>query len=375
MLTAIQNLKLYILANGIKIDRKAEEMWLSLYGGPMTLGEYASTSGICIYTDDLIYMNAPFKEAFTRHSQAWLYYDDGFVVVKGDLRVPVTVIPVPAYHQQAYHGEGVSHPYTDFGVTHTDRCRVSPIGGCAWKCTFCDIPYEQRYHKKPMEELLNVINMAVRDPLAPARHVLVSGGTPRVRDEQWIDECYAYLAQHSPIPVDVMMPVRKDMNYPAWLKSVGVNMVSINLEISDPGQALEITPSKARIHGRQRYLDYIEKCVEVFGVGAVQSLMVFGGSVEPLESTLTGVQDLVDRGCIPVLSQFRPDPTTPMGDLPPASEEEMRRVYEAAMEICMSSGTALRPGPRCIACHHNTIAFPDGSSFYVDEHGDLTAPL
>ena len=43
---------------------------------------------------------------------------------------------------------GELHPLTRFGVTHTDRVRVSPIEGCAWKCHFCDLPYEFAYRKK-----------------------------------------------------------------------------------------------------------------------------------------------------------------------------------------------------------------------------------
>ncbi len=374
-LTPVQKLKLYILANGIRISPHAEAAWHQLYKGPMTLNEYVSTSGVCLHTVDGVYMNAPFLEDFTRGTQALLDFDGEFFIVHGSLHVPVVVDPVPAFHLKTYTVDGVELPYTNHGVAHTDRCRVSPVGGCAWKCTFCDLPYEHRYIKKTAAQLLEVIELAVKDPVLPSRHVIISGGTPRRRDEAWIDEVYAEVTRKSPVPVDVMMPARHDMGYPAWLKSVGVNMISVNLEISDPGQALVITPHKAKQLGRQHYLDYIEKCVEAFGVGFVQSLMVFGWSVESTRSTLEGVQDLVDRGCIPVLSPFRPDAGTPMGLMPPASEEEMTRVYEASLEICERSGTGLRPGPRCIACHHNTVAFSDGSSFFVDSHGDLTAPL
>jgi len=364
------DLKFYILANGIAVDADANDAWLERYGGPLSLREYASTSGICLRIGD-IYINAPYTEEFTHKSEAHLRFDGQFVVTRGSVAEPAAVIPVPAYHGTTYNDGGRRYPYTDLGVTHTDRCRISPIAGCAWRCKFCDLPYEQKYRRKPKEELLRVIEIAKDDPLAPARHVLISGGTPLARDESWIDEVYAYIAGNSPIPVDVMMPARKDIEYPTWLKSVGVNMVSINLEVSDAAQARAITPSKAKIYGRQYYLDYIERSVDAFGVGFVQSLMVFGSSVEPIESTLDGVRALVDRGCIPVLSPFRPDATTPMGSLPPADEGEMRRVHEATLEICAISRTGLKPGPRCVPCHHNTVAFPDGSPFYLDQDDDL----
>ena len=371
--TREQELKLYLLAHGVRIEPEAERVWTERFQGPMSLSEYASTSGICVYTASGNYINVPFIEAFTKTTEARFVFDGEFAVVWRGVRFPVSVIPVPAYHHTMYNDDGVEYPYTNIGVTHTDRCRISPIEGCSWVCTFCDLPYEKRYRKKPKHELLRAIELAKDDPLSPALHVLISGGTPRPEDEPWIDDVYAFIAQNSPIPVDVMMPARHDMNYPAWLRSVGVNLLSINLEIWDIAQARRITPNKARLLGRDHYLNYIEKSVEVFGVGFVQSLMVFGESIEPIESTLEGVRSLVERGCIPVLSPFRPDFTTPMGKKSPATIEEMRRVYSEAVEICDRSGTGVKPGPRCVPCHHNTVAFPDGSAFYVPLGGDLTS--
>jgi hypothetical protein len=376
MYTEDEELKFYLLAHGLCINPEAESAWLERYGGPMTLSDYASTSGICFYTGNDIWINAPFIENFTHDSQALLSHRDGcFAVERDGVTIPVSVVPVPRYHERSYHdpADGCDYPYTNLGVTHTDRCRVSPIEGCAWRCTFCDLPYEFRYRKKPIDELLEVIKLSVDDEPA-ARHVLVSGGTPRPEDEPWLDEVYAVLAGASPISVDVMMPARHDFSYPAWMRSVGVNMMSINLEVSDHSRALKITPNKARLLGRELYLNYIEKAVEAFSVGFVQSLMVFGEVVESLDSTLEGVRDLAERGCLPVLSPFRPDPNTPLGKrgaLPPTMDQ-MKYVWEKTVEICQRVGGGVKPGPRCIPCHHNTVTFPDGSSFYVPLGGDLT---
>jgi hypothetical protein len=376
-LSTLQELKLYIIAHGIKIEAAAEKAWLDKYGGPMSLSDYASTSGICVYTEDNTYINAPFVESFTETSAARFIFDDGFAIVLGDLRVPVSVIPVPAYHEANYTDSvtGMIYHYTNLGVTHTDRCRISPIEGCAWVCKFCDLPFEKRYRKKPVEQLLKVIELAKDDRLSPARHVLISGGTPRPEDENWIDKVYEYIASNSPIPIDVMMPARKDMNYPKWLRSVGVNMVSINIEVFDIERAKKIIPSKARHLGLEHYLQYIEKAVEAFGVGFVQSLIVFGKAIEPMESTLAAVKALADRGCIPVLSSFRPDFTTPMGKEVPTTLEEMKEVYLAALEICQAAATGVKPGPRCIACQHNTVAFPDNSGFYIADNEPYNKPI
>jgi len=371
--TTDQELKMYLLAHGVRIEPEAERVWNERFHGPMSLSEYASTSGICVYTATGNYINIPFVESFTQTTEGKFIFDGDFAIVLQDHRIPVSVIPVPAYHHMMYNDNGTEYPYTNIGVTHTDRCRISPIEGCSWVCTFCDLPYEKRYRKKPKHELLRAVELAKDDPLSPARHVLISGGTPRPEDESWIDDVYAFIAQNSPIPVDVMMPARHDMNYPKWLRSVGVNMLSINIEVWDIARAMRIMPNKARQLGRDHYLEYIAEAVKVFGVGFVQSLIVFGEAIEPLESTIEGVRSLAERGCIPVLSPFRPDFTTPMGKMSPASMEEMRRVYSEAVEICDRSGTGVKPGPRCVPCQHNTVSFPDSSKFYVPLGGDLTS--
>ncbi len=371
-----EELKLYILSHGVSITSRAEQAWLDRFGGPLTLSEYASTSGICFYTAGDVWINAPFIESFTEGTEAVFdFVDDTFSVASHGQVTPVTVVPVPRYHESWWTDErdGQNYRYTNIGVTHTDRVRISPVEGCHWRCTFCDLPYEFKYRTKPLPEMVKVVELAVVDT-PPARHVLISGGTPSPDDEAWLDDVYAKVAAASPIPVDVMMPARHDFGYPKWLRSAGVNMISVNLEVSDPERARRITPNKARLFGRQHYLDYIEAAVDAFGVGFVQSLMVFGPAVESLESTLQGVEDLARRGCIPVLSPFRPDASTPLGrrGAPPPTVEDMRVMWERSLDICDQAGTGVKPGPRCIPCHHNTVTFPDGTDFYVPLDGDLT---
>ncbi|MDQ8043087.1 MAG: hypothetical protein AAGC46_00355 [Solirubrobacteraceae bacterium] len=375
-------LKFRLLADGVRVSDAARVAWQERFGGPLTLAEYATTSGVAIVLPGHLYVNAPLED--DDRLPELVVGDGGFVVRDGSRDVPIDVIPVPAVTDdlQVDGLDGTEQPNSNYGVTHTDRVRVSPIAGCAWKCHFCDLPFEFAYRKKHADNLLNTILAAERDPLSPARHVLVSGGTPRApvkdrpgrpgtNDEAWIDGVFEHLATHSPLPVDIMLPPRKDLGHPAWLRSIGVNMLSINLEVSDPARAKVIAPAKSKV-GRGHTLDYIERAVEAFGVGYVQSLVVFGEAIEPNESTLQGVRDLVDRGCVPVLSAFRPHHRTPLADAPAATFEEMASMYRRTLDICDASEFDIRPGPRCIACHHNTATLPDDSGFYIGQDDDIT---
>ena len=377
-LTAEQDLKLHVLANGIEVDPTAEEAWRQTYEGPISLNEYASTSGICLKIEDGkdgVYVNAPYTQEFTRDADTRLKFKAGFVVAHGEMEFDAEVIPVPAFHSETYEDDGTEYPYTNLGVTHTDRLRISPIEGCGMTCKFCNIPYELKYRKKPEEELLRVIEIAKDDEQAPARHVLISGGTPKKEDEPWEDDIYESIIANSPLPVDIMMTPREDPGYIRRLGAAGVNLLSVNMEVFDAQRARRLIPNKNRRFGPDGYLDYIERAVGELGVGRVQSLILFGQAIEPIESTLQGVQALVDRGAIPVLSPFRPDPRTPMENEPSASEEEMKIVYERTLEICEETGTGVKPGPRCVPCHHNTVAFSDGSDFYIPLSEPITKKL
>lgn len=377
-LTPEQNLKLHVLANGIEIEREAEDAWRDEFQGPISLNEYASTSGICLKIEDGadgVWLNAPYTQEFTEGADTKLRYNGGFVLAHADDEFDTTVIPVPLFHGKTYTDNGIEYPYTNLGVTHTDRIRISPIEGCGMVCKFCNLPYELRYRKKPEEELLRVIEIAKDDKQAPARHVLISGGTPKKEDEAWEDAIYESVIANSPLPVDIMMTPREDPSYLRRLGNAGVNSLSVNLEVFDPEVAKRIIPSKNRRFGPQGYLDYIEKAVGELGVGRVQSLILFGKAIEPLESTLQGIQALVDRGAIPVLSPFRPDARTPMENEPAATEEEMKTIYERTVEICEDSNAGVKPGPRCVPCHHNTVAFSDGSDFYIPLSADIKSSL
>jgi Radical SAM superfamily len=367
-----EHLKFRLLANGVRVHPDATATWRDIYGGPLTLAEYATTIGVTLRLPRDLYVNAP----IANHAETpdlRVEGTDFFLSDKG-IEVPIEVIPVPAFHRHTYEDKGSVRPLTDLGITHTDRCRVSPIAGCSWACSFCDLPFEHNYRRKDSDQLLKLIQIAQHDRLAPARHVLVSGGTPGRLHEPWIDDVYQFLARESPLPVDIMMPPREDLGYPDWLRSTGVNSLSINLEVFDLQRARAITPNKARRFTRDHFLDYIERAVESFGVGSVQSLLVFGSAIEPTESTLAGLRELVVRGCIPVLSMFRPHPSTPLSQAPSATLEEIETVYLRSLEICEEVGNGVLPGPRCIPCQHNTVTLPLDGEFYLADSDEYDSP-
>lgn len=361
MLKEVELLKINLFTHGIRVSQKARLVIEGDERRPLTLADYASTSGISMQLEGNIWVNAPIEDHnpnFVNGTPYTLDHKEGnFVVLGDDLEVRTNVILVPDYHKRT-NSQG--RLFTNFAITHTDRVRISPIAGCAITCDFCDLPFEFKYRRKTVEELVESVGVALRDPVQPAKHVLISGGTPKKKDYDYLNEVYRAVAQRFPeIDVDVMMVPLPGLLDAQRLRDMGIHGLSINLELNNPEIAREIMPAKKA--SRDIYFKFIEGAVPIFGEGKVRSLLMVG--IEPLEDTLRAVELLAQLGCDPVLSPFRPDPATPMRDHPPPSAQFLTEAYIGAKAI-VDKYPHVKLGPRCIPCMHNTLTFPDDSGKY-----------
>ena len=362
MLKEVELTKIGLMTHGMNVSETARKTIGGDGNRPLTLADYASTSGISMILEGDVWVNAPIKDHnpnFVGDSALYtLNFRDGkFFVSSGNADFEARPVPVPAYHNgNAKSGE----PYQNLAITPTDRVRISPIEGCAIACQFCDLPYKFRYRKKGVDDLVESIRVALLDPIQKAKHVLISGGTPKPEDYGYENEVYSAVTPAFPdIDVDIMMVPMPGLLDAQQLKNIGVHGLSINLELYNEEKAKRIMRGKYKA-SRQLYFDFIEQAVPIFGEGNVRSLLMVG--IESLEDTLKGVESLAQRGCDPVLSPFRPDPSTPMKNEQPPTEEFLREVYLRSRDIVERYRVKL--GPRCIPCHHNTLTFPDGSSSY-----------
>jgi hypothetical protein len=363
-LTAAQRLKFVLLAEGLTISAYASEVLDGHAGGrALTPADYASTSGLILALEDDVWVNAPIRRYnpnFVEQPATALLHDGASFLVQGpELASRAAVWLPPRYHRRE---QVAGRPIEHFVFTHGDRVRLSPIRGCAMKCRFCNIPYEDPYETKPLTAMIASLRHAFADPLQPAHHALISGGTPVERDFVYLQQVYRDVLIAFPehdidimmVPVDGLLDVEE-------LRDLGVGELSINLELSDGERARELMPQKHR-YGWDRYLRFIEYATSVLGPGRVRSMVMVG--LEPLEQTVAGVERIIEHGGVPVLSPFRPDPATPLADLRPLDASELEETYLAAVEIASAAGVNL--GPSCVVCTHNTLTFcqSDGTASY-----------
>src|SRR5262249_55407644 len=252
-LTPAQLAKFELFHDGITVTQQAEAfIGQSRTNAPLTLADYASTSGVTLVLEDDVWVNAPIATynpnmVFAPHHELHVDADRLFVRNKDTgQELPARFVPVPAYHNQRNaHGE----LFTEYVHTHTDRARISPIRGCAMRCKFCDIPYEfkGRYLPKPLVRLLEAAARAIDDPVQPAAHLLISGGTPGKRDYDYLRKVYrCVISAFEEIDVDIMMVPMPEIIDLDELMAVGVNQLSLNVEIWHRERAAQIMPEKYR---------------------------------------------------------------------------------------------------------------------------------
>jgi hypothetical protein len=353
MLSRAAGLKFRLLAEGVGLSPSAQAYIDARNGSrAMTPADYASTSGIILCLEDQEWVNAPitlYNSNFVENPSLLLDVEDDHLVVLGcGAPLPVQFWLPPAYHDTL---NDAGEPLNSYAFTHGDRVRISPVEGCAMACQFCNLPYDFAYRTKRVEGLVESVEVALSDAVQPAGHILISGGTPRREDFDYLHECYeAVLTAFPEVPADIMMvPLPGLLDVPELVR-LGVTELSINIEIFDSALSRRIMRAKSDL-GQREYLDFIEGAADALGPGRVRSMLLVG--VEPVESTLKGVAAIAAAGGVPVLSPFRPDPGTPMRDHVLSSAAELSEVYLRAVDIAGEHGTVL--GPRCGPCSHNTI--------------------
>jgi len=363
MLTSHQLVKLKLMTEGLAVTEAASfELSQHQPSRPLTLADYVTTSGISLGISGDIWVNAPIRlhnpNFVSENTPHILDLDEeGFFVRSGDQIFRAKPLPVPDYHDER---NSSGELYTDYAVTHLDRVRISPIDGCGMVCTFCDVPFRSDYRRRRIDGLVSAVRRALDDKALPAKHILISGGTPKAEDYDFLRTVYRVAAEEfKSNKIDIMMvPVPGLLNFKE-LHQMGINGLSLNLEIYNEDIARRAMRAKFEL-GRQYYLDVIEEAVSEFGLGRVRSLLIVG--IEPPEDTLTAVHELAKRGCDPVLSPFRPDPSTPLKEHRVPTIDLLERVYFESLEIV--SAYPVKLGPRCIPCQHNALVFPEGSESY-----------
>jgi hypothetical protein len=357
---AMAQLKTRLLAEGLRIEVPERE--LSAIAKPMLRVRSGSCGGLDVTLNDGTWVNAPVRESFSQASALRLRLcDEQIVIDDGATLHPVELVPRPAYYNQ---NTVAGVPMKRIGQLCSDRLGIGITNICtfyrsrAQRCQFCSIGSNtiNEHANKADKEILETILAAVRDPVAPARHVLLGGGTPD-RDDAGatrIARLTRSIKDRCDAPVYAMLAPPRDLAKLELLRDAGVDEIGMNIEVFSEEAARRFIPGKHKAIPLSHFWRALQRAVALFGPINTRSITVVG--LEPASVTLAGVERLASIGVLPILSPLRPLEGTQLRDHPRLGSPQLWELTAAAAQAGEKHDMPL--GPICIACQSNTLTVP-----------------
>jgi hypothetical protein len=318
-------LKLSLATRGVRVDRTTAAFRLPLESTPSV--ELVLPSGLRV--------GAPIV---TSDSEFVLVKDGGFHYLvrqtgQREERIEVRAVPVPRFlGRTTTKGIAMSR----LARIHGGHLLVHPGAPCGFSvagtpCAFC---------REGARSGLEVVG-TVADVVEVTRVALEEGLTDFVyfntslyeREDGGLATLIPYIEgvrRHFDTMVAVQAHPPADVGWVDRAYAAGVDALSFNLEIFDPDVLDRNCIGRARYIGRERYLEALTYAATIFPSGTVWSDLVLG--VEPLASTRAGIDALVDRGVVPVLS-------VRAGHVPP--EPELAPVLRHLFETVRGRGITM----------------------------------
>src|SRR5437899_4032114 len=223
------------------------------------------------------------------------------------LRIEVRVATPPRYYERR---TSRGTPMSGIATVRAGHLVISPGAACGYSmngapCRFClegaRVAVER--DAAPIADVIEVVRAAFGEGVA--EHVYFNTA---VFDAE--DGGIAFLAPYieavrrhfDTLVATQVHPPRST----AWIDrtyALGVDAVSYNLELFDPDVLNRHCIGRARYIGRERYLEALAHAAKVFPSGTVWTDLVLG--LETADSTMAGIDALVEMGVVPVAAILR----------------------------------------------------------------------
>ncbi len=349
-------LKLSLMTQGVRIT---EEAMKKLESGGIRPATNNAVDIVFSDGGEKFVVNAPRDIKFSSLAPYWITVDNNnrlrlhyYNEAKPVDSTGIEILPVDSYSTKLTSN---GTPYSDVAYLSTDRLRVHLTNQCRFKregtgCQFCNM--EMTCGDISIEDIREVVEDYCKNNDA-VKHFLVGGQS--ADDDVAIEklvEVINIIAENSEGNIYAMvLPYSKKIIFRMY--HAGLTEIACNIEIFDSELAKKFMPGKGNID-RQQYFDKLEYATTLFSRGSVRSMAVVG--LEPRQSLIRGIRDLVNIDVQPMLSIFRPLPGTPLEDLVIPSLRELYDLYYEVEAICAENDLHL--GPKCVWCQNNTLSMP-----------------
>lgn len=352
-------LKFKLFFEGINIDgHTIAALKINGYRVPSIVRTGASY-GIEAIVNDMLYVNIPIN----KHSPIHVSKTFKEIIMDDNSTYNIEILKHPISVPHEKDGTSLQNTWK----TCFDRLDITLYSGCCFMeerkgCKFCGIDKTPSFNDRYLMDannLTRILENTLNDPNNKIKHVLLSGGV--LPDKEYGANIFAEATRiiksiHPQLPVYVMLPPSENDSTLQLLVDSGIDEIGINIEVIDSNYRKRLIPRK-EIIGIERYfsaLEYLSNRLPKYGARSI--LM---GGIEPIQSTLKGVDELCKRGIMPIISHYRAVGNKLLSFI--ESGEHMYDLWQAAMDIADKYGMVV--GPTCIPCQNNVIALPSGSPF------------
>ena len=118
--------------------------------------------------------------------------------------------------------------------------------------------------------------------------------------------------------------------------ALGASRIACSIEVWDMNRAIEITPGKVKITGRDRHLQVLEYIAQKYGHGKAFSNFIIG--IEDFDTLSAGAVWLAERGIMPTASVWMPMGRPVQGSMQAPDVDYYRRVKELFAELYTKHG-------------------------------------
>jgi len=254
----------------------------------------------------------------------------------------VTLIEAPAFYKQLTRK---GNRMGSFASLHDKLLILQPFMGCGFfankgdACAYCQY-----------DSMLNEAEPPLRDPLELVE-VVVAALAERDIDTVYLYNGYspsddvglfkllpviALLRRHlghRQIALETVAP--KDLTVIDDLYAAGLDIFICNLEVFEKDKFAEVCSGKEKAGGQAAIFKTLDYAVKVFRPGTVVSHLIVG--LEPVASTVKGMEELVAKGAVPLLIPFRPLPNTPLQSQSIPSLDDIEEVLLKQYELLEAS--------------------------------------
>jgi len=228
------------------------------------------------------------------------------------------------------------------------------------QCLFCNLvatstTYNSVLRKKDADDIGEVAEAAFSE--GNVRHVLLTGGCFNHQKEiDLVSSIVKSIKEHtgfSTVPGTILPSPPRSIQEIQKYHDSGIKAIGFSMEIWDEKLYQAVCPGKAKSVSHEAFVDSILNAVKVFGEGNVYGVFVMG--LEPRETFLEGVRELVGLGANVVPFVWSPNPGSKLsGHRAPTSKWYIDTITEAA-EIVKKANVPAGTENHCYKCDGNSL--------------------